>query len=279
VAAETPASTDGPAATRQALTGPAAEARLARYYDLDLQEAPNDLERYLALADAQGGPILELAAGTGRLAIPLALAGHAVTAVDLDRAMLARAIAAWQKVKGGAAPGGMLEFVEGDLLELDRGARFALVLIALNSLAVLGTRERQAAGLRAAARHLRPGGLAVVDVWLPDLEDLALYDGRLNLEWERTDGGTGERVAKIDAARHDAATGHVELVTWFDAWPAEGGPVSRVSRTDHLRLVSAGELAAMAEAAGLVVEAIEGDHAGSPFGPGAERAVLLARLV
>ena len=259
--------------------GREAEERLARYYDLDLQEAPEDLERYLALAEVEGGPILELAAGTGRLAIPLALAGHAVTAVDLDTAMLARATAAWARARDGVASGGSLDLVEADLLELDRGARFALVLIALNSLALLGTRERQAAALRACARHLRPGGLAVVDVWLPDGDDLALYDGRLNLEWERTDLETGERVAKIDAARHDAATGHVELVTWFDAWPAEGGPVSRVSRTDHLRLVSAGELAAMAEAAGLVVEAIEGDHAGRPFGPGAERAVLLARLV
>ena len=154
-----------------------------------------------------------------------------------------------------------------------------MVIIALNSLALLGTRERQASALRAVGRNLRPGGLAVIDVWLPDLDDLALYDGRLNFEWERTDPETGERVAKIDAARLDAATGHVELVTWFDAWPTERGPVSRISRTDQLRLVTAGELAAMAEAAGLIVEAIEGDHTGGPFGPGAERAVLLARLV
>ncbi len=130
-----------------------------------------------------------------------------------------------------------------------------------------------------AARHLRPGGLLVVDVWLPDQADLELYDGRLNLEWERTDPETGLQVAKVDAARHDPATGHVEMFTWFDTWPADGGPVSRVSRTDHVRLVTAGELATMAEAAGLTVEAIEGDHAGGPFGPGAERAVLLARLV
>ena len=256
-----------------------AAARLARYYDLDLQDAPADLDRYLELAAAEAGPVLELMAGSGRLAIPLALAGHAVTAVDVDPQMLRRADAAWQRVRGGATPGGSLELVEADLLELDRGGRSALVFIALNSLALLGTRERQAAALRVVAGHLRPGGLAVVDVWLPDAADLGLYDGRLNLEWERTEPETGERVAKIDAGRIDLATGQVQLVSWFDAWPVEGGPVERVSRTDHLRLVSAGELAAMAEAAGLVVEAIEGDHAGDPFGPGAERAVLLARLV
>jgi hypothetical protein len=131
----------------------------------------------------------------------------------------------------------------------------------------------------AMARHLRPAGLAIVDVWLPDLDDLALYDGRQVLEWQRDDTETGERIAKVHAARHDSATGEVELTAWFDAWPSDGGPVRRVGRTDRLRLMGSGELVAMAEAAGLTVESVEGDHAGSPFGPGAERAVLLARLV
>ena len=256
-----------------------AAARLARYYDLDLEGGPSDLERYLALAEAEDGPVLELMAGTGRLAIPLAMAGHQVTAVDLDAAMLARARAAWARSKDGAMPGGSLSLELGDILDIDLDARFAFVFIALNSLFLLGTAELQAAGMRAAARHLRPGGLLVVDIWLPDHEDLELYDGRLNLEWQRTDPETGLQVAKVDAARHDPATGHVEMFTWFDTWPPHGGPVSRVARIDHVRLVTGGELATMAEAAGLTVEAIEGDHAGGPFGPGAERAFLLARLV
>jgi SAM-dependent methyltransferase len=254
-------------------------ARLARYYDLDLRDAPPDVPRLLALAAAEGGPILELAAGTGRLAIPLALAGHEVVAVDVDAAMLARARGAWKRARGGAAPGGRLTLVEGDLLTVDLGPRFALVLIGLNSLFLLATPERQSAALAAMARHLRPAGLAVVDIWLPHPDDLALYDGRLVLEWQRDDSATGERVAKLHAARHDSATGEVELTAWFDAWAPDGGPVRRVGRTDRLRLVGAGELALMAEAAGLRVEAIEGDHAGASFGPGAERALLLARLV
>jgi SAM-dependent methyltransferase len=266
--------------SRQAGAGEeSAAARLARYYDLDLLDAPADVPRLLGLAEAEGGPILEFAAGTGRLAIPLALGGHDVVAVDLDPAMLARARTAWASARRGAAPGGRLTFVHGDLLTVDLGRRFAIVLIGLNSLFLLATRERQAAALVAMARHLRAGGLAIVDIWLPHPDDLALYDGRQVLEWQRVDPLTGERVAKLHAARHDSATGEVELTAWFDAWPAEGGPVRRVSRNDRLRLATAGELAAMAEAAGLTVEALEGDHAGSPFGPGAERAVLLARLV
>ena len=66
-------------------------AALARLYDLDLADDPGDLDLYRALATRTGGPILELMAGSGRLAVPLAAAGYEVVAVDLDAAMVARA--------------------------------------------------------------------------------------------------------------------------------------------------------------------------------------------
>ena len=78
-------------AGRADLIDDATATALARLYDLDLTEDPGDLDLYLALAERTGGPVLELAAGSGRLAVPLAAAGNRVTAVDLDPAMLARA--------------------------------------------------------------------------------------------------------------------------------------------------------------------------------------------
>jgi SAM-dependent methyltransferase len=78
----TPSGREAPAET-------SAEA-LARLYDLDLQDDPGDLDLWTALAAEADGPVLELMAGSGRIAIPLAEDGHAVTAVDLDGAMLAR---------------------------------------------------------------------------------------------------------------------------------------------------------------------------------------------
>src|SRR5256885_15688772 len=75
-----------PATTRETV----AEA-LARLYDLDLTEDPGDLELYRALAWRTGGPIVELAVGTGRIAAPLMADGHRVVGIDLDPAMLGRA--------------------------------------------------------------------------------------------------------------------------------------------------------------------------------------------
>src|SRR6266566_6998533 len=85
---------------------PATAGALARLYDLDVAEDPGDLDLYLALAARTGGPILELAVGTGRLAVPLAAAGWDVTGVDIDEAMLARArSAAAAAESAGVRPG------------------------------------------------------------------------------------------------------------------------------------------------------------------------------
>jgi SAM-dependent methyltransferase len=253
---------------------PATAAALARLYDLDLHDDPGDLDLYLALADRADGRILELAAGTGRLAVPLALAGHPVTAVDHDAAMLDRGRA---RASAVGLPPERLAFVEADLLELalpDAGT-YAFAFIALNSIMLLAGREAQRAAFRTLATHLAPGGLAAVDAWLPDAEDLGRFDGRVMLEWPRTDPESGAVVTKVGSAQHDAATNTVELSAIYEEG-RQGEPPRRWVRHDRLRLVSADELASFAEEAGLRVEIVAGGYDLSPIGPGSERAVLVA---
>ena len=148
-----------------------------------------------------------------------------------------------QRARGTAADD-RLTLVEADVvgLRLPDAGRFGLAFIALNSLLVLPTRAAQRAAVRALADHLGPGGLAVVDVWLPDAEDLARFDGRIMLEWPRLDPETGAIVTKADSAQHDAASGSVTLTTIFEEG-GQGEPARRWIRRDRLRLVSADELA------------------------------------
>ena len=253
---------------------PTTAEALARLYDLDLHDDPGDLDLYLALADRADGPVLELAAGTGRLAIPLATAGHHVTAVDIDPAMLARA-------RDRATRAGVLEdrleFVEADLLGLglaDAG-RYGFVFVALNSIMLLATREAQRAAFRTMAAHLRPGGIAAVDAWLPDAEDLGRFDGLIFLEWVRLEPSSGAVVTKTGSALHDAATGTIVLTAIFDE-AMQGEAARRWIRQDRLRLVSADELAAFADEAGLRVEVVAGGYDLGPIGPGSDRAILIA---
>jgi SAM-dependent methyltransferase len=249
---------------------------LARLYDLDLSSDPGDLDLYLALAARAGGPVIELAVGTGRIALPLAEAGYAVTGVDTDPAMLARARAA--AGAAGRATARRLRLVEGDArtIRLDDAGSYRLAFIPLNSIFLMGSRADQAAAVATLADHLAPGGLAVVDAWLPDADDLSRYDGRLVLEWVRDDPDTGHTVTKAGAAEYDAATGVVRLTTVFESG-LPGEPAARWVRADRLRLVGPDELAAFAEAAGLQVEEMAGDYDLEPLGPGAERVVMVAR--
>ena len=216
-----------PTATALPAPTPAEAVALARLYDLDLAQDPGDLDLYMALAGRTGGPILELATGTGRLAVPLAEQGYLVTGVDIDPAMLARAQARETATRGDAVGG--LRFVIGDArsVRLPDAGRYRLAFLALNSLFIMGSRADQQAAVATLAAHLAPGGLAVVDVWLPDADDLARYDGRLVLEYPRRDPATGQHVVKVGSAVHDAATGTVRLTTIYEEGrpgPA-GGPV------------------------------------------------------
>jgi SAM-dependent methyltransferase len=250
---------------------------LARLYDLDLAEDPGDVELYRALARRTGDPIIELAVGTGRIASPLAADGHRVVGVDLDPAMLARA-----RARPGTAQGGELELVEADLVDAPENASvraagpYGLALLGLNSILLLASAERQRAALDSMARLLAPGGVAVVDAWQPSPTDLVAFDGRLSLEWLRTDPETGREVTKTVAAWFDPATRLVTLTTIFEEG-APGASATRWTRSDALRLLTVDELAGFALAAGLEIEQLAGDHELRPMAPDSDRVVLVAR--
>ena len=253
-----------------------AAAALARLYDLDLSEDPGDLDLLLALAARAGGPILELAVGSGRLAVPLAEDGHEVTGVDLDAAMLARARE--RADAAGKAVARRVRLVRDDArtVRLPDAGEYRLACIPLNSVFLMGTRADQAAAVATLAAHLAPGGLAMVDAWLPDADDLARYDGRLVLEWVREDPATGRTVTKTGSAVFDATTSTVGLTTIFEEGRPGEAPVRWV-RSDRLRLVGPDELVAFAEAAGLVPDTLAGDYDMTDLEPGAERVILVAR--
>jgi SAM-dependent methyltransferase len=207
--------------------------------------------------------------------VPLAAGGNQVTAVDIDPATLARAGA--RAAKAGPVATEHLTLVEADLvgLRLPDAGRFGLAFIALNSILVLADRAAQRAALETLAEHLAPGGVAVVDIWLPDAEDLARFDGRVILEWPRVDPETGELVTKAGSAQHDAATGTITLTTLFEA-SRQGEPARRWVRRDVMRLLAAEQLVVWAEGAGLTIEHLAGGYDLGAFGPGSERAILVA---
>jgi ubiquinone/menaquinone biosynthesis C-methylase UbiE len=133
---------------------PWGDAVLARLYDAFPFAA--DLSLYLELAAAQGGRVLDVACGSGRVLVPLAQAGHQVTGVDASAHMLA--VAREKLVAAGSDAGANARLVQGDMRSFQLDERFDLAVIAVKSFAYLTERTDQEQTLARVAAHLRPGG-------------------------------------------------------------------------------------------------------------------------
>ncbi len=110
---------------------------------------------------APGGRALEFAIGTGRVALPLSDRGVTVAGIDTSEAMINQL-----RAKPGAD---RVEVVLGDMSAGTVDGRFDLVYLVYNTITNLLTQSAQVACFRNAARHLRPGGRFVIEVFVPDL--------------------------------------------------------------------------------------------------------------
>jgi SAM-dependent methyltransferase len=122
----------------------------AVWHDLECGAYSEDLSLWRALADATGGPVLDVGAGTGRVTLELARRGVPVVALDVSAPLLA-ALAC----RAGELP---VETVVADAREFRLDGRFALIVVPMQTLQLFGGRTGRAAFLRRALEHLRPGG-------------------------------------------------------------------------------------------------------------------------
>jgi len=141
----------------------------ARYDDLDSPMfSPEVLgptvDLLAALAD--GGPVLEFAIGTGRVAVPLADRGVPVTGIELSGPMITQL--------RGKVDEDRIPVVQGDMAttRAPGSGEFALVYLVFNTISNLLTQDEQVECFANAARHLRPGGHFLVELGLPDLRRL-----------------------------------------------------------------------------------------------------------
>ncbi len=120
------------------------------WHDLECGRYAEDLPVWRALAAGHGDPILDIGAGTGRVALHLARAGHVVTALDLEAELLEEL-----ERRAGELP---VHTAVADARDFSLPERFALCLVPMQTLQLLGGPAQRAGFLTCAARHLRPGG-------------------------------------------------------------------------------------------------------------------------
>lgn len=113
---------------------------------------------------AEGGRVLELGIGTGRVAVPLSQRGIPVAGIDISAAMVEQLRT---KVSEDVLP-----VVVGDMATTRVAGEFSLVFCVYNTISNLLSQQEQVECFRNAARHLRPGGRFIVELWVPELRKL-----------------------------------------------------------------------------------------------------------
>jgi SAM-dependent methyltransferase len=126
------------------------------WHDLECGSYGADLPFWRSLAGRQGDPILEIGAGTGRVALDLCKQGHRVTALDNDFELVAEL----QRRAAGVE----LTAVLADARTFELGTEFALCVVPMQTIQLFGGTAGRGAFLKRARRHLRPGGLLAIAI-------------------------------------------------------------------------------------------------------------------
>lgn len=183
------------------------------------------------LEDLADGPALEFAVGTGRIAAPLAARGVSVSGIELSRAMAARI--------AGKPGGDAVGIVIGDMKTTRVAGQFSIVYLVFNTISNVTTQDGQVDVFGNAAAHLRPGGLFLVEVGVPDLRRLP--PGQDTVPFTVAPGTAGGYVGvdQYDVVTQQFTSNHITVspdgtgrfrrIPFRYVWPAEMDLMARIA--------------------------------------------------
>jgi SAM-dependent methyltransferase len=205
--------------------------RWAPFYDSIYDEIDDATTDFLLRLAGRPPRALELAIGSGRIALPLAAAGVEVTGVDISEEMvdLLR-----------AKPGGeAITVAIGDFADVPVAGEFPLVYLAFNTLFALLDQERQVECFQNVARALEPGGRFVIDTFMPDLGRYDHLGTRMGVSSISSNDAHAYEMSIHDPVRQTVVTHHVRRledgstvvlpVTVRYAWPSELDLMARLA--------------------------------------------------
>ena len=192
------------------------------YYTRIYKSRQHDVEYYVELARATGGPVLEYGIGNGRVALPIARAGFDVFGVDLSRPMLDDLARRLEKERPKTRE--HVRFEQGDMRSVRIERQFPLVIVPFNGLLHLYETTDVEALFARAFEHTEPDGIFVFDFSLPVPSDLARKRDRWYRAPKLRHPTTGELVKYAERFEYDPIRQLLLIVMRFE--PAKGKPWS-----------------------------------------------------
>ncbi len=231
--------------------------RYDQYYGMYAE--PHDwlIERLL-----ERNSVMELACGTGRIAIPLAQRGLLVTGIDYSKPMLdlARKKARETRVE--------IELALCDFRNFDLGRKFGSILLLSNALWHVHRRSDFEAMIQCVQRHLEPDGLFVLDVFVPGLNVLNRDPRQRYPFGTYTDRETGEQIEVTQTYVHEQDTQISRIVQYK-------GMTDEIVGGLNLRMYFPQELDALLEYNGMRIDEKYGDWDQAPFASSSKHQLYL----
>jgi SAM-dependent methyltransferase len=211
-------------------------------------EMEGDKEFYASLA-AEAGRMVELGAGNGRVAIPCALAGADVIAVDISQAMIDDG----RKRAADAGAADRITWVHEDMRRYVASPPVPLVTIPFRSFLHMATVEDQLAALRNVHASLEPGGRLALNVFIPDPATIASQDGRKNFHASFSDE-RGRRCEMHAIPRYETGTQRIRMTAMCEVF--DGERLVETAQADlELRMVYRFEMLHLLARCGFAIEA------------------------
>lgn len=248
------------------------------WYDAEYVHIRGDVPYYKQVAQQVGGPLLELACGTGRLTIPMGQAGASVHGIDLATPMVEQA-----RRKCDALPSEVrarLSFQVADMRTVRLDRVFAAVVLGFNTIMHMLSDDDLAAALATVRTHLHPGGHFFFDLHTPLIELLERDpNGRFDPQ-EMIDPRTRDRYVVTESNSYDARYQINTMRFHYQRVDAEGRAVGPERSAEvRLRVLFPRELDYWLDRAGFdVVGDWDDFERQRPFtGQGGRRVVVAAR--
>ncbi len=250
---------------------------IADYYDAENERLgwlARDVPFFLGQLPKRSQHVLELAAGTGRAAIPIAQAGHRVVGVDYASDMLALAR---RKRDAVGLSERELSLVHADVLKLDLGRTFDWVAIFFNTFLGFTTLAEQDAVLQVARKHLKPRGRLWLDIFQPNLALMADEES-LGIDPAVFFVPHLNRTVfmAVDVKRDPSK--QLQEVTFNYRWFDERGRQRTQKTRFSLTFIFPRELRILLERNGFRIESIFGDHDAAPLDADSPRIIGRCRL-
>lgn len=235
---------------------------LAAYYDDEWRNLTQDIPFLLEEARKTGSPVLELACGTGRVALPLAREGFEVWGIDNSTEMLK--LFEKKLAKSDTDIKERIHISNQDMQDFRFEHRFKLIIIPFNSFLLLTDRKDFDICLRNCLRHLEDDGRFIVDIFSPNFELCAVKEPKMQFLQHYYVPELQKVVVQWEYAKRDMAKQIIDVDFLYEEYDSDGN-VTKKTRSLKTSLIFRYEMEYLLEKNGFEVLNVYGNYDRSPF--------------